>query len=538
MRTNARTISFLLALVSPLTVSGLALAAPGAQAGANQSTASQSTAILGPKQARPRATMRLDVGQPSPYVGQAVPFTVTAFFRDVEGVTLLGPVQLDTKSVVTSELAQDPKQSTEIIDGEPRLVVRWTGKLTPSTSGPLDLTAALPMKIRWREAAPRAVLRDTSNEDPFADTGGDPFADLGAGDPFGAGLMQHLRERMLHMRREMEQPVGRVHDETMNLHARVPALDVKALPVDGQPSTFSGAVGRYSLDATLSSAHVQVSEPLTLRVAVEGTGDLDRVDLPGVQTSDTWKAYPPKATREPAVKGHAERKVFEQVLVPLHGGNLSVPAVSFTSFDPTTGHYVAKETAPLMVTADGPAAAPVAPPMASTESALVPQTDPQGPAAAPAKAWPRPTLHGMKVGALGIFLVAFAISIGLALRKRLAVTRSERLLRSSMRRAAAEGSSTRFFDAAHGLIETRLAKLWHLASAEVTSTQIAERLGDRGQTLTDVLQTHDAMAIRAGRCAGARFARALFRRRAVPPASRTRAVDSSRDASRGRRFAP
>ncbi|MEO6573411.1 MAG: hypothetical protein ABIP89_06210, partial [Polyangiaceae bacterium] len=75
---------------------------------------------------RPHASVRLDVGQTKPWVGQAIPVTVTAFFRDVEGVTLEGAVQLTSKAVITSELGREPRQSTEIIGGEPTLVVKWT----------------------------------------------------------------------------------------------------------------------------------------------------------------------------------------------------------------------------------------------------------------------------------------------------------------------------------------------------------------------------------------------------------------------------
>ena len=80
-------------------------------------------------------------------MGQAIPVVVKAQFRDVEGVTLEGAPELKSESVFTSNLAREPRQSTEVIDGQPVLVATWTGTITPSTAGPLALSVELPCAI-------------------------------------------------------------------------------------------------------------------------------------------------------------------------------------------------------------------------------------------------------------------------------------------------------------------------------------------------------------------------------------------------------
>ena len=432
---------------------------------------------------RPRhahASLRLDVGQTKPWVGQAVPVTVTAFFRDVEGVTLEGAMQLTSKGVMTSQLARDPRQSTELVDGEQTLVVRWTGTVTPSSAGPLDLSIALPIRLRYREAAPRAVVQD----DPFAGLGDDPF-----GSGFGSSIFTQMRQRMQQM---MDQPLGRVREEALALKASVRPLDVRALPVADQPATFSGAVGRFDMAASVSSARAHVSEPITLKIAVEGTGDLDRVDLAGVAGSDDWKAYPPKVTRVASTARSPERKVFEQVLVPLRGGDVTVPAVSLTAFDPASGRYVTQETAPIGVSVDGTVVPQSQQPSAAATTAA-PAPDPGE--EVPRAALPRVSPWKVVLQVVPVLFVVVAAAVYRVLRRR----RSERELRKGMTRAAREGNAGRFFDSAHRLIQMQLGERWGLAPDAITPETIHERLGPRGDPLADVIASNEALRFaRAG----------------------------------------
>ena len=102
------------------------------------------------------ASLRLDIRRTKAWVGQAVPVTLQAYFRGAEGVTLEGAPQLTSAGIFTSDLAREPLQATEMIGGEPVLVATWTGTVTPSSAAPLVIVAELPVRIRYREAAPRS----------------------------------------------------------------------------------------------------------------------------------------------------------------------------------------------------------------------------------------------------------------------------------------------------------------------------------------------------------------------------------------------
>ena len=421
------------------------------------------------------ASLQLDIGHAKAWVGQALPVTLRAYFRGAEGVTIEGAPQLTSPGIFTSELAREPRQATEMIGGEPVLVATWTGTVTPSSPGPLPVAAELPVRVRYREAAPQVAMPampDLSQDDPFAAFGGNPF---------DSSFFRHF----------MEQSSGRVRDESVALRASAQAIEALALPVAGQPATFTGAVGRFDLRASVSSAHAHVSEPVTLTIAVGGEGDFDRVDVSGVATSSDWKAYPPSVTTEAAPPGkRPRRKVFQQVLVPLRGGDLTVPSVSLGAFDPVSGRYVTRETSPLALSVEGTVvSADVAQVSASAPSAPAPAIDEPvldwGPLVIPAVV--RPRAVALRIAPALLLVLAAALFAGL--RRR----RTERALRRTMRRAATRRDVVPFYRAAHALIETRLSTRWKLPSDAVSVDVIRQRLGREGDPLAEALVADEAL---------------------------------------------
>jgi hypothetical protein len=409
-----------------------------------------------------------------------------AYFRNDEGVTVEGAPQLTSSGIFTSDIAREPRQSTEIINGEPVLVATWTGTITPSSAAPLAITAQLPVRVRYRDAAPprRAVQRDPFGNSPF---GSDPFAAFQGGmiDP---SAFDHFFQQ------SMEPDLGRLHEESVSLRASAPAIEVAALPTANQPATFSGAIGRFDLSSSLSTTHAQVSDPITMRTVVEGDGDLGSVDLSGVPSSDHWKTYPPKSEMDTSTKGHP-RKIFEQVLIPLRGGDQIVPSASLTSFDPSTGKYVTRETRPLSISvvgADVPADA--------TPAAIAPATITETPPLASADAGPLVVpiaAPPLKMGFWmfpAVLLVALAFVFSYVRRKR-----AERALLRAMKVAAEKGDAPPFYRAAHSLIETSLAKRWSIDPGEVNAHLIRERLGPKGDSLADAVWADDAMRFGRGR---------------------------------------
>ncbi len=434
----------------------------------------------------PRASLRLDLGRTKAWVGQAIPITLTAFFRDAEGVTLEGVPQLESKSLITSNLSQKPLQSNQVLDGRPTLTVTWKGTLTPSAPGPIQLSVTLPARLQYRDAPESIPIPDADDNDD------DIFGNFGMGSFDPSAIFNQMRRRM---RRMMERPFGNVRTQDITLKASTHTLEALALPSLGQPATFTGAVGHYDLKASVSSARVQINEPVTLRVEVNGSGDLDRVDLAGVTSSDSWKAYPMAALNQatPPDK-HPGRKLFEQVIVPLRGGNLTVPAVALSAFDPNLEQYVTRETAPLTVSVEGAAT----PASSATFSKIVSAAA----SASPSKAMPKlPSSRRLALSRRHVgFGVALATLIGLnaviywARRRR----GSERSLYHQMRRAASDGRVDTFFESARRLTQVHLAHVWVTSPDQVTPQSIHERLGPKGEPLAELLLADETLRFARG----------------------------------------
>jgi hypothetical protein len=338
------------------------------------------------------------------------------------------------------------------------------------------------VKVRFREAVPQVSLPDPSEDDPFAGFPG--------GNPFDTSLF----------RRFFAQATGRAREESVALRSALRAIDVQPLPTASQPPTFTGAVGRFELRGSLSTAQAAVSEPLTLTVVVSGEGDLDRVSLAGVPSSNDWKAYPPSAVVEPAAataaKG-ARRRVFRQVLIPLRGGAVTVPPVSLAAFDPVAGTYVTRETSPLVVSVAVPAAGGGASAGAAAPGDLdraPPRVEGPGEAGPLA---PPVTPSSLRIAGATLAAVGLALVVAVALVAFLRRRRSERALRRAMRRAATRRSPELFFPAARALIGARLSAAWGIPPADVSIPAIRTRLGERGEPLVEALAADEA--VRFGR---------------------------------------
>ncbi len=472
------------------------VAAVGLPALAATPSAAPATLASGPpapiaRATRPRASIRLEVGRSTAWVGQAIPVVVKAQFRDVEGVTLEGAPELKSESVFTSNLAREPRQSTEVIDGEPVLVATWTGTLTPSTAGPLALSVELPARLRFHEAAAEPALQDPLDGDPLAGVDIDPS------DP--ASIQRMFRSFQQSFSHSFEASLGRAHDDAVALKASAPAIGIRSLPVAGQPATFSGAVGRFDLRASVAAAQVHPSEPVTLRVTVQGEGDLDRVDLPGIATSGDWKVYPTTSKIEaPELGRRLERKTFEQVLIPLHGGKLTIPPVALSTFDPVSGRYTTVETSPLTISVEGAPASGTADaatpsPVVQPEGAAVDAPAPdlyQAPS--PSSLVERPRALGLRLApVLAVLLAAFAMRLA---RRR---PDEEKSLRHSLRRAAKGGRVAAFFEAARRLIVVHFAKRWGVEEGDVTADALREHLGPTADPLVAAIAS--AEALRFGR---------------------------------------
>jgi hypothetical protein len=130
--------------------------------------------------------------------------------------------------------------------------------------------------------------------------------------------------------------------ETVYRKTKEARLDVKQLPTTNRPADFGNAVGTFNLTSSLDKTEVAVGDAVSLRVKLEGRGNLKLVpDLTLPQIPD-FTVYSSKRSdnirrfEEDRVGGD---KIWEYVLVPKAPGAQSLPSLSFSYFNPEREKY-------------------------------------------------------------------------------------------------------------------------------------------------------------------------------------------------------
>lgn len=130
-------------------------------------------------------------------------------------------------------------------------------------------------------------------------------------------------------------------------------VQIKALPTDGRPANFNGAVGTFTMTGSIQPTHASVGDPLDLQVQISGSGSFDRVQAPTLAITSVWHVH--QATSEVEVQDDIGLNAVKTFHFPLVA-NAPVresPAASFSYFDPEQEKYVTLNLGPREVRVEG-----------------------------------------------------------------------------------------------------------------------------------------------------------------------------------------
>ncbi|MCW8982047.1 MAG: BatD family protein, partial [Altibacter sp.] len=71
-------------------------------------------------------------------------------------------------------------------------------------------------------------------------------------------------------------------------------INVKPLPLEGRPDTFTGAVGTYNFNVSANKTTLDATESLELTVKVSGEGNIKLFDFPSVKLPSALEVYEPE----------------------------------------------------------------------------------------------------------------------------------------------------------------------------------------------------------------------------------------------------
>jgi len=144
---------------------------------------------------------------------------------------------------------------------------------------------------------------------------------------------------------------GRYKLQSKSLPTPPISVDVRPLPTEGRPADFSGLVGSFELSIDATDTTVAREETVTLTVTLRGTGVLAGFALPPVPDTADYRVYDDTPVVETAATadGLLSKATFRRAVVPLAEGQLVLPPIGLTVFDPREEAYTTISTRPVVL---------------------------------------------------------------------------------------------------------------------------------------------------------------------------------------------
>ena len=297
---------------------------------ANTQTAQRRSGASATAGANQLAFAELVVPKKTAFVGEIVPVQVRLGFDPRAHPRLIDGPEI-TGQGFTAQKLQQSGENPETINGRTYEVVTFKTAIAAARAGKFEVG---PVKAKAQVLALRAPSSRRSRSPFDLFDLNDPFSD-----PFFSNPFAQLGER-----REIE------------INSEPVVLEVKPLPQNA-PSSFSGAIGNFTMTTEVKPKSVQVGDPITITSAISGRGNFDRVNAPVVDDDRGWHKYPPSSKfKQDDEVGISGTKTFEMVFSP-NEKKQSIPSLTFSYFDPVKEQYVMLRGDPIAITVQGGVAA-------------------------------------------------------------------------------------------------------------------------------------------------------------------------------------
>ena len=168
------------------------------------------------------------------------------------------------------------------------------------------------------------------------------------------------------------------------------SLLVKDLPAAGRPAGFAGHVGEYRITASAEPTEVNIGDPITLEITLEGPEYLEGVELPPLkdQAGLARDFKIPEERADGRIEGR--KKIFTQTIRARSEEVTEIPPVRLSYFDTKEQRYSTAETDPI--------------PIVVNPTRVVTASDAEGieeaPAGAPIERWTEGIAYNFEGGAV------------------------------------------------------------------------------------------------------------------------------------------
>jgi len=270
------------------------------------------------------AFAELLVPKKTAYVGEIIPVVLRVGFNSRTQLRELAVPQINGQGFTVQKLSEGEK-NLETIDGQRYVVFTYKTAISAARPGDFQIgpveEKAVVLVARRSSGVQRRPFDPFGGEDPLSD----PFFN-----PFGGLMEQH----------------------EISIKSDPVPLEVKSLPA-GAPASFSGAIGSFLMTAEANPKRVQVGDPITIKAAIAGRGNFDRMNAPELSDERGWHKYPPSSNfKQDDDVGISGTKSFELVVSP-NEKLATIPPLVFSYFDPAKDRYITLQSDAMPIAVEG-----------------------------------------------------------------------------------------------------------------------------------------------------------------------------------------
>lgn len=146
-------------------------------------------------------------------------------------------------------------------------------------------------------------------------------------------------------------PPGGLVEKNVTLKSAPEQITVKPLPTENKPEGFRGAVGDFSVSASLEKNNITTDDAGTLKLTITGKGNIQLINAPVINWPNGIDGY------EAKVKDNVDRKqvpmqgskTFSYPFTVSKAGTYTIDSITFSYFDPASSSYQTLRTAALQV---------------------------------------------------------------------------------------------------------------------------------------------------------------------------------------------
>ncbi len=141
---------------------------------------------------------------------------------------------------------------------------------------------------------------------------------------------------------------GATNQQTVVKSSQEVPITVLPLPLEEKPSSFTGAVGEFTMTSKVTDAKLVTNSPFEFKVRFEGRGNSKNIDPPKLDLPEGLELYDTKGEAKYFIDGRSFKE-FNYILVAKKAGELIIPAVTSSFFNQTQKKYYTQSTSPIVV---------------------------------------------------------------------------------------------------------------------------------------------------------------------------------------------